>query len=225
MNTDGELYRLMTWLSPAYPVGAYAFSHGLENAVETGLVMNAATAREWIASVVSRGNAHADLVFVGAAWDAAADADVLADLNELALAFQTTAELRLESTAQGKAFAAISRDAWHCAAIDNLDEIPGNDIAYPVALGAIAASHGVRKRATMLAYAHAFAANLVSAAVRLVPLGQTDGQRITASLMPVAKAAVSDAMITPVGEVATATPMVDIASMNHETQYTRLFRS
>ena len=225
MSTDGELYRLMTWLSPAYPVGAYAFSHGLENAVETGLVTNADTTRDWIASVLSRGNAQADLVFAGAAWDATSDAEALLRLNELALAFQSTAELRLESTAQGQAYLTVSRDAWPCKAIDTLHAMQTEELAYPVVVGAIAASHGVAKPATLLAYAHAFAANLVSAAVRLVPLGQTDGQRVTARLMPVAEAAVSKALNTPVDEVATATPVVDVASMNHETQYTRLFRS
>ncbi len=225
MDTDGELYRLMTWLSPAYPVGAYAFSHGLENAVDTELVVDAETTHDWIASVLTRGNAQADLVFAAAAWDATPDAETLGTLNELALAFQTTAELRLESTAQGLAYVAVSRDAWPCKAVDALTAMPGEDVAYPVAVGAIAASHGVGKRATLLAYAHAFAANLVSAAVRLVPLGQTDGQRITAKLMAVAEAAVSRSLNTPVDTVATATPVVDLASMNHESQYTRLFRS
>ena len=225
MNTDRELYRLMTWLSPSYPVGAYAFSHGLENAVETGLVSNAVTAREWIASILTRGNAQADLVFAAAAWDAASEPETLGELNDLALAFQTTAELRLESTAQGQAYLAVSRDTWPCEAVDALIAMPGEDVAYPVAVGAVAAGHEVSQRATLLAYAHAFAANLVSAAVRLVPLGQTDGQRVTAILMPVAEAAVSRALDTPVDEVATATPIVDLASMNHESQYTRLFRS
>ncbi|MDJ0654883.1 MAG: urease accessory protein UreF [Xanthomonadales bacterium] len=225
MTTDGELYRLMSWLSPAYPVGAYAYSHGLENAVENGLVVDTATACDWIATVISSGNGQSDLVFVCAAWDRAADPQGLVDLNEFALAFQPTAELRLESSAQGKAFTKVSADAWYCRAIDTLEKLPGAEIAYPVAVGALAAGHGICRQTTMLAYAHGFASNLVSAAVRLVPLGQTDGQRITASLMPIAEAAVAEAMDTPFEDVATATPMVDIASMNHESQYTRLFRS
>ena len=218
-----SLFRLMSWLSPAYPVGAYSFSHGLEYAVEAGLVTDAATAHDWIATVVADGSGFADLVFLAAAWDS--DPDRLPDLNETALAFQGTAELRLESTAQGKAFMLVTDSAWRCDAVDVLNGTSGDDIAYAVAVGAVARSHGVDRCDILLAYAHAFAANLVSAAVRLIPLGQTDGQRITADLMATCVAAVERAASTAVDDVSTSTPMVDIASMKHEHQYTRLFRS
>ena len=106
-----------------------------------------------------------------------------------------------------------------------LESIPRDEVVYAVAVGAVARSHGIDRRQAMTAYAHAFAANLVSAAVRLIPLGQTDGQRITARLLPVCLGAVERAASTPVSDVSTSTPMVDIVSMNHEHQYTRLFRS
>ncbi len=218
-----SLYRLMSWLSPAYPVGAYAFSHGLESAVEAGLAVDAGSVLDWIGTVMTSGNGSADLIFLAAAWEA--EPDQLAEINEFALAFQGTAELRLESTAQGQAFFRVTADAWPCAAIDALRQISPETIVYPVAVGAVARSHGIDRRDTLEAYAHAFAANLVSAAVRLIPLGQTDGQRITAALMPVCQAAVEQAERTPLDEVSTATPMVDVLSMQHEHQYTRLFRS
>ena len=223
MSMTDSLFRLMSWLSPAYPVGAYSFSHGLEYAVEAGLVTDAESARDWIATVMADGNGFADLVFVAAAWES--DPEQLHELNEFALAFQGTAELRLESAAQGRAFVLVTAKAWDCAAFEVLDGNAPDDIAYPVAVGAVAKSHGVDRPDTMLAYAHAFAANLVSAAVRLIPLGQTDGQRITAALMPTCVAAVERAELTPVEDVSASTPMVDIASMKHEFQYTRLFRS
>lgn len=223
MSTDDSLFRLMSWLSPAYPVGAYSFSHGLEYAVDAGLVTNAAAAQEWIATIMTNGNGFADLVFLAAAWDG--DAEQLPALNEYALAFQGTAELRLESTAQGRAFVRVTADAWPCESMDVLLRIAQDDIAYPVAVGAVAGSHGIARQDAMTAYAHAFAANLVSAAVRLIPIGQTDGQKITANLMPVCLAAVERAAATAVDDVATSTPMVDITSMKHEHQYTRLFRS
>lgn len=220
------LFRLMSWLSPAYPVGAYAFSHGLEYAVEAGLVRNRHGASKWIATVMSMGNGYADLVFVAAAWDAEPNAlKRLTALNELALAFQGTAELHTESAAQGRAFVSVTADAWPCGATETLARLPGEHIAHAVAVGAVARSHGVGRTETLTAWAHAYAANLVSAAVRLIPLGQTDGQRITAELMPVCLAAVERAATTPVDEVSSSTPMVDLASMRHEVQYTRLFRS
>jgi len=224
-----SLFRLMSWLSPAYPVGAYAFSHGLEYAVEAGLVRDRDGARHWIGTVLSVGNGYADLVFVGAAWDIDASlpaaADELREIDELALAFQGTAELRLESTAQGRAFASVTADAWPCAATAALAQLPRDEIVHAVAVGTVARSHGIGRTETLTAYAHAYAANLVSAAVRLTPLGQTDGQRITAELMPTCLAAVQRAAATPVDEVSSSTPMVDLASMKHEVQYTRLFRS
>ena len=223
MSTTDSLYRLMSWLSPTYPVGAYSFSHGLEYAVEAGLVVDRASTLDWIATVMTAGNGLADLVFVAAAWDS--DPAELASLNEYVLAFQGTAELRLESTAQGRAFLSVTADAWPCEATDALTSIPQDEITYAVAVGAVAKSHNIDRRDAVIAYAHAFAANLVSAAVRLVPLGQTDGQRITADLLPTCVAAAERALATAPDEVSTSTPMVDIASMKHEHQYTRLFRS
>ena len=223
MSTTDSLYRLMSWLSPTYPVGAYSFSHGLEYAVEAGLVTDRESVHDWIATVMTAGNGFADLVFVAAAWDS--EPSQLANLNEYVLAFQGTAELRLESTAQGRAFLSVTADAWPCAATAALAGMPHDDVTYAVAVGAVAKSHNIDKREAVLAYAHAFAANLVSAAVRLVPLGQTDGQRITADLMPTCVAEAERALATTADEVSTSTPMVDIASMQHEHQYTRLFRS
>ncbi|HKL62902.1 MAG TPA: urease accessory protein UreF [Woeseiaceae bacterium] len=223
------LFRLMSWLSPAYPVGAYAFSHGLEQAVEADQVTDRDGARKWIAAVMAMGGGYADLVFAGAAWDIDAGRqtalDALRELNQLALAFQGTAELRLESTAQGRAFASVTADAWPCAATEALTQLSRDEIVHAVAVGAVARSHGIGRTDTLTAYAHAYAANLVSAAVRLIPLGQTDAQRITAELMPVCLAAVERAAATPVDDVSSSTPMVDVASMKHEVQYTRLFRS
>ena len=225
MGTDmsDSLFRLMSWLSPAYPVGSYAFSHGLEYAVEAGLVHDRDTARDWIATIMAHGSGFADLVFVGSAWESGTEN--LAELNELARAFQGTLELRLESTAQGRAFVSVTASAWPCDAIETLAKIPDNEVVYAIAVGAVSANHGISRVDTMTAYAHAFAANLVSAAVRLIPLGQTDGQRITAELMPVCIASVERAAATSWQDVSASTPMVDIASMKHEHQYTRLFRS
>ena len=225
MGMDRNLYRLMTWMSPSYPVGAYSFSHGLESATESGLVCDPLTVRDWIGDLMTFGGGQADLVFLAEAWEAAGDRDRLAEVHELALAFQPTAEIRLESAAQGAAFFKVTAAAWPCPAPGLLEQLAGGEYVYPIVVGAIAASHRIAKDEIMEAYAHAFAANLVSAAVRLVPLGQTDGQKIMASLLEDVYTAVATALSTPLAMVSSSCVMADITSMQHEVQYTRLFRS
>ena len=227
MSTDNNLYRLMTWMSPSFPVGAYSFSHGLEYAVESGLVCDVETTRRWIGDLLTVGDGQADLVFLAAAWEAADDADELLRVHELALAFQATAEILLESTAQGTAFLKTTAAAWPCAAVELLEQVMAGAVAvaYPVAVGVVARGYGVSRDDMLLAYGHAFTANLVSAAVRLVPLGQTDGQRITASLLDDVANAVASARSTTLEFVSSSCIMADITSMRHEEQYTRLFRS
>ena len=218
MSTDAAFYQLMSWMSPSYPVGAFTFSQGLENAVETGRVTTANATRDWLVDQLRYGAVRADLTFLAEAWDVAGDATRLENVRSFALAFQPTSELRLETTAQGDAFLRASADAWST-------EKSTGPWPYPVAVGWVARQQSIDKRHAMIAFAQAFIANLVSAAVRLVPLGQTDGQKIIAALMPEASAAVDAALETPLEEVSTATLVADICSMQHETQYTRLFRS
>lgn len=219
-----SLYRLMTWLSPSFPVGAYAFSHGIETAVEAGRIHDAASTREWIDDLVRYGNGRSDLVFLAEAFDASGDLASLEEIADYCRAFQGTSELRLESMAQGRAFLDVSAETWPSPTIDaarqGIEAMP-----YPVAVGLVAAEHGIAKEQAMHAFVHAFIANLVSAAVRLVPLGQTDGQRITAALESTALEAVTSALSLDRHTVSSATINSDIVSMQHETQYTRLFRS
>ena len=220
-----DLYRLMTWLSPSFPVGAYSFSHGLECAIERGLVSCEDSTRSWIADLLAFGDGYADFVFLAAAWSAAADREALGEVHELALAFQPSEEIRLESTAQGAAFLKVVSAAWPWKGSEILASVMDRDVAYPVAVGVAARGHGIPRETTLSAYGHAFAANLVSAAVRLIPLGQTDGQKITAALEPFVADAVRIALETPPDRVTSSCFLADICSMQHESQYTRLFRS
>lgn len=225
MSSKQDLYRLMTWLSPSFPVGAYSFSHGLEAAVQSGLVVDMETTRCWIADVLACGDGHSELVFLAAAWRAAENEDQLREVHELALAFQPTAEIKLEVTAQGGAFIRAVSAAWPCPGIDAVKSVVDGPIVYSVAVGAVARSHGIEQKALLQAYGHAFVANLVSAAIRLIPLGQTDGQKIIAALSDDTDTAVTRALATPFDQVTSSCIMVDVMSMQHEVQYTRLFRS
>lgn len=227
---ESSLYRLMSWLSPAFPVGGFSYSHGIEYAVEAGLVRDAATAHSWIGGILTDGAGRADATLFAVAWRAARarDGARLIEIAVLADALRGSAETALESRAQGQAFLdTVMRiqDDPRIAAFRQDCDMRALAPAYPVAVASVAAASGVSLRAATVAYLQAFGALLVSAAVRLVPLGQTDGQRITAALEPVVLAAARAAIARPLGDVGSAAPMVDWTSMQHETQHTRLFRS
>lgn len=219
------LLPLLTWMSPAYPVGGFAFSHGLEWAVEAGEVRERRDLEAYVGAALECGGGWCDLVFLSSAWRAARahDIDALDAIAEFAAAWRGSAETALESSHQGAAFARATLAAWPSEPLDALAKRRGDEIAFPVAVAA--ATAGAPLDAALLAYGQAFAANLVSAGVRLIPLGQTDGLLALAALAPVIARTAKAAEETPLDELSTSTPRIDIASMRHETQYTRLFRS
>src|SRR5262245_63814303 len=220
------LFRLLTWLSPAYPVGGYSYSHGLEWLVETGEVRDAETLVRWLEDLLAHGAGRSDVIFLAESWRAVASGDrqTLEGVAELAAAFAPSAERRLETLAQGTAFLAATRAAWPKPELEVLAERAAQ-VAYPVAVGISAAAHGLPLALTARAYAQAWIANLVSAAVRLIPLGQSDGLRTLARLEPTFPTITEAALAGSLADVGGAALAADIASMRHETQYTRLFRS
>ena len=227
VSESAALYRLMSWLSPAYPVGAFSYSGGLEWAVEAGDVKDAATLADWLGTMVTNGSVFCDAVFLVQAHAAshAVNDEALRAVAELASAFASSKERHLETTAQGRAFMDATLAAWPCDALTRLEAIWPKAIAYPVAVGVAAAGHAIPLAPALGAYLHAVVANLISAGVRLIPLGQTAGQRVLAELEPVVASAGRAAITTPLDDVGGATFRADIAGMRHETQYTRLFRS
>lgn len=222
---DSDLFRLLAWTSPAYPVGGFSYSHGIEMAVEEGRITDAHALTAYITTVLMRGAGHVDGVMLAAAHAAAHDDATLDAIAEEAFAWRGTAEHALEATQQGGSFASVTATVWPDARFAGFATRQRGRLTHAVAFGAASGLAGMALRPTLLAYLHGFAANLVSAGVRLVPLGQTDGQRVTAALGPVLVAAAHASEATPRGELATSAPLLDILSMRHETQYTRLFRS
>jgi urease accessory protein len=217
----------MAWLSPAYPIGAFSFSCGLEWAVEAGDIRNAETLQRWLTAMICHGGGFCDAVLLAQSHRAtvAMDDSALRTVAELAAAFVPSKERFLETTAQGRAFLEATNAAWPCGALERLAVVWDGALAYPVVVGVAAAGHGIAVEPAAGAFLQAIAANLVSAGVRLVPLGQTDGQRVLASLEPVIAATVRRALATPLDDIGSITFRADIASMRHETQHTRLFRS
>lgn len=219
-----ELLTLLTWLSPAFPVGGFAHSHAVEWAVESGDIATMDEARAWIADLLLSGSGRNDAILLTAAYGAVMSGDdaALRDAADTALAMQPSLERRVETTALGNAFVKAVRAAWPTPALDRL---PESDVAYPIAVGVAAAGRHLPLMPVLEAFLGAFAASLVSAAIRLGPIGQTDGQRILSALIPVIRATAAEAIGCGLDDLGGAAFRSDIASMRHETQYTRLFRS
>ena len=217
MTDTTGVTRLLTWLSPAFPTGAFAYSHGLEWAVETHDIRDGETLRAWLSAVIAHGSARTDTILLRHAHRAAHDPGALKEIASLALASAAGRERRDEALAQGRAFMRAAT-GW------GVPELP-EDTPYAVAVGAMAGAHGIDEDSTASAYLQTFVSNLISAAVRLVPLGQTTGLQTLAALETLilaTAAATKDATIDDLGGCAFRS---DLAAMRHETQYTRLFRS
>lgn len=211
----GPLLTLAQWLSPAYPVGAFSYSHGLEHSVDIEDVHDGASFQAWLTQILTHGAGRNDAILLAEAWRASND-QTRQEIDDLARALAPSRERALETEQQGRAFAKVTADVW---------SLPLADYTYPVAVGAGARMLSLPLPETLLLFTHAFAANLTSAAIRLVPLGQTEGQTILAALAPLC-ADLSDAAQTmTLEDLGSACMMADVASMKHETQYSRLFQS
>jgi urease accessory protein len=226
-DEGAALYRLMTWLSPAFPVGAFSYSSGIEWAVEAGDIKDAASLRDWLAAMLADGSGFCDAVFLAQAHRAASARDEagLREIAELAAAFVPSRERHLETSTQGRAFIEIARAAWACDGLNELIAVCSGTIVYPTAVAIVSAAHAIPLAPAMHAFLHALGSNWISAGARLVPLGQTDSQRILASLEPVVVATAKRALEASLDDLGSATFRADLASLRHETQYTRLFRS
>ena len=221
------LYRLMTWLSPAFPVGGFSYSSGIEWAVEAGDITDTATLADWLDAMLGDGSGFCDATFLVHAYRATelGEDTTLNDIAELAAAFVPSRERQLETTSQGRAFIDISRAAWDADGLDAMVAACRTALIYPVAVGVVAAVHGVPLAPTLHAFLHALVSNWISAASRLIPLGQTDSQRVLVKLEAAVAATANRALNATLNDLGSATFRADLASLRHETQYTRLFRS
>jgi urease accessory protein len=282
-NRGAALYRLLAWLSPGFPVGAFSYSHGLEAAAAAGMVHDRATLQSWIAAIVAQGNGRIDADILCDAYRAAKAGDpaALTAANQRGCAFRATAELALEASQQGEAFLRTCLAAWPDAFLEawakwtrirsfpsppfrgeregpapqaregevgagrrsgiphltparstpgrgegvKQSAVAGEGVCHSAVFGAAAARARIALDDALVGYLQAFAANLMSAGLRLGLIGQTDGQRILAALEPVIADAAAAATARDPADFGAATFAVDLASMAHETQYSRLFRS
>lgn len=218
---------LLLWLSPAFPVGAFAYSHGLEWAVEVGDIVDAASLRDWLEDLLKFGAPRNDAILFALAFRAAIGGDWadLTQVNELAIALTGSAERRLETLAQGGAFLAAFRGAWRRPALDRWPEAASEPVAYPVAVAFGVAGHGLELAPCLEAFVLSLIANFVSAVVRLGPIGQSDGQKVLASLLQEVRRVAGEASRAGRDDLGGCAFRSDLAAIKHETQYSRLFRS
>jgi urease accessory protein len=208
-----QLLLLLTWMSPAFPVGAFAYSHGLEWAIECGHIRDAENLEAWITDLITVGSGWNDAVLFARCWEEDAAA-----LNELALALPISRERHVEATQLGRAFR-IAASVFAPAVLSE------EEIAYPIAAGSACASLGIDRQHALLAYLQGFAATLTSVAVRLVPIGQTAGLEVLRDLAPVIAETAGRASTATLEDLGAITLLSDIAAMKHETQHSRVFRT
>lgn len=212
MHIEAQHLTIQQWMSPAFPIGAFAYSHGLEWAIETGRVNDRASLFDWLVDLLENGSVKTDATFVALVYHA----EDCTALNSQAIALCPSKERIMETTLQGDAFCKVLRDVWGT-------EMP--DLALPVAIGVAAKLHGLDRHLTVSSYLHAFCSNLVSAAVRLVPLGQTLGQKVLMDLTPVIQTTTDYAVTAKTNDFWSNCFLSDVASMRHETQSPRIFKT
>ncbi|SFH29595.1 urease accessory protein [Sulfitobacter dubius] len=207
-----QLLTLVQMLSPSYPVGAFAYSHGLEWAVQNGAVDDQSSLTEWLKTVLQYGTGLADAIYLNAAYHA----EDPTQIDAQARAFASSAERLKETVLQGEAFARASAAIWQI-------EIP--PLCYPVAVGRAARLQQLPLRQTLEMFLHAFAANLATAGMRLIPLGQTEGQIVIRNIAPSCLELANKAHRSTLDDLSSTAFLSDIAAMKHETQYSRIFRT
>ena len=215
---------LLFWLSPAFPIGSFAYSQGLETAVVRGWVSDRDSLAAWLEAATRHGVLRNDLILLSLVQRAPGKA-AIASLAELSAALQPSRERAEEATVQGQAFAEAYGAAWTAGETRASVLDLGMPLTLPVAVGIAARAHEFPPLSTALAYGAAYHANQVSAAIRLGVLGQFDGQRVLAALMPVLRETCGSAINACEEDLGGAGFAADLASVLHETQITRLFRS
>jgi urease accessory protein len=223
--TDADLLQLVWLASPALPVGGFSYSEGLEAAVEAGHVRDEQSAGDWLVAQLHASLARADLAVVAAAVAAAraGATERLDDLDHWVRQTRETSELRQQAEQMGRSLCEWAKSVGR-GDVRNPDVGRGS-VTYPVAFALAAANSGASLRHITLTFAFAWSENMMQAAIKAVPLGQSAGQRILARLATEIPHAVDHALTLDDADRQSFTPMLAILSAQHETQYSRLFRS
>jgi urease accessory protein len=212
-TSNSQLLLLLNWMSPTFPIGSFAYSHGLEQAIADGRVTTQADVESWIGDLLQSGSGWNDAVVFAACWGG----DV-AEINEMALALASSAERYMETTQLGRNFN-IAAAVW------TGEELREEVMAYPVAAGRACCAMGVSQMDAVSAFLQGFTAALVSVAVRLVPLGQTSGLKVMRNLSSIISVTAIRACSSTLDDLGSNCVASDIAAMKHETLQPRIFRT
>ena len=206
-----DVMTLQTWFSPAFPTGAFSYSHGMESAIQDNLVKDARSLKSWIGSLLSHGSGRNDGLFLKAAYEGVDDA------NGLCLALCGSKERLRETMELGQAFSRVMRASYNVKLPDRT--------AYPVAIGMTAQQIGLDLTLTLQSYLQAFASNLISVGVRTIPIGQQSGQDCLIGLYPVVENITKKIKSESLNELGTATFVSDMMAMKHEKSVPRIYRT
>lgn len=210
MTTTHHQQILQNWFSPAFPIGAFSYSTGLETAIANGTVRNRQDLQSWLSMALHHGAAQTDAVIVAAAFSGE-------DVNDLCLSLCAGAERHLETSELGRAFTAVVNDTHELDLPDGL--------AYPVAVGIAGVRIGLDQRQLVCAFLQSWCANQISVAVRTIPIGQLDGQQCLVALMLEIESAAGLARATPSDEIGSFAMAAELASLEHETAEQRIYRT
>ncbi len=212
-TSNSQLLLLLNWMSPTFPIGSFAYSHGLEQAIADGRVQSQNDVEGWIRDLLQSGSGWNDAVLFAACWSG----DV-AVINEMALALAGSAERYMETTQLGRNFN-IAASVW------TYNELRDEVMAYPVAAGLACCAMGIAQHDAALAFLQGFTSALVSVAVRLVPLGQTSGLKVIRNLAPIISATATRACAASLDDLGSNCVAAEIAAMKHEVLQPRIFRT
>ena len=218
MTNAQSLIRLQAWLSPAFPTGAFSYSHGLEQIIKNGLVSDKSSLANWLNALLEHGAGWNDAVLLSESWRLTKAQETLLEIAEFAEVMSISKERHLETTAQGSAFLKAA-SAW-----GKLPDLP-KTCPLPVVVGSVAASNNVELSDTLVAYLHAYVSNQIQAALRLMRLGQQGGVELLVQLEPSIIKISQAVSQTTLDDLGSAAFMADIGAMQHEQLQSRMFRS
>ena len=210
--TDSKLITVMQWLSPAFPIGGFAYSHGLEWAIDKGYVSNREELKKWISDLLEYGSLKNDAILIKLVLKGSDPKEI----NELALALCSASERLSETQLQGGAFCKIMREVWSL----EIDEL-----TLPIALALAAKNESIDQNLVVPAYLHSFCSNLISVAMRLIPIGQTDGQKTLRQLSPLISDSVRAVAKSDKDDLGSACFLSDVSAMQHEYLQPRVFKT
>ena len=212
MHTELKFMTVMQWMSPAFPIGAFAYSHGLEWAIDKDHVSNGEKLQKWITDLLEYGSLRTDAIFISLILRG----HDVRKMNELSMALCPAGERLLETKLQGSAFAKVIEDVWQ-------QDI--GELSLPIAVALAAKNLSIEQNLILPAYLHAFCSNLISAAIRLTPVGQTEGQRIMLELYTTISDLVQTASESEIDDLNSACFFSDVSAMEHEYLQPRIFKT